>query len=50
MEIEKFDISHSELGAEFIGKWCQVSEVVEKSVKRFHSLPPRNKIKLEIPI
>jgi hypothetical protein len=49
MEIEKFGISHSELDLEFIGKWCQVSEVVEKSVKRFHSLPPRNKIKLEIP-
>ena len=48
MEIEKFGISYSELGAEFIGKWCPASEVVVKSVKRYHNLSPRNKIKLEI--
>jgi hypothetical protein len=38
------------LGAEFIGKWWPVSEVVVISVKSYHNSPPtpRNKIKLEI--
>jgi hypothetical protein len=49
MEIEKFGIPHSELGAEFIGKLWAVSEVVVKSVKRYHNLTPKNKIKLRIP-
>jgi HD-like signal output (HDOD) protein len=34
MEIEKFGIPHSELGAEFIGKRWAVSEIVVKSIKK----------------
>jgi hypothetical protein len=49
MEIEKFGIPHSALGAEFIGKWWAVSEVIVKSVKRYHNPTPKNKIKLRIP-
>jgi len=49
LEIEKFGISHSELGAEFIGKWWPVSEIVVKSVRRHHNSPPKKKIKPGIP-
>ncbi|MEK9628684.1 MAG: HDOD domain-containing protein [Nitrospinota bacterium] len=49
LEIEKFGISHSELGAEFIEKWWPVSETVVKSVRRHHNPPPRKKIKPGIP-
>jgi HD-like signal output (HDOD) protein len=49
LEIEKFGISHSELGAEFISKWWPVSEIVVKSVRRHHNPPPKKKIKPGIP-
>ncbi|MBT5469770.1 MAG: HDOD domain-containing protein [Nitrospina sp.] len=49
LEIEKFGISHSELGAEFIGKWWPVSEIVVKSVRRHHNPPPTKKIIPKIP-
>ena len=49
LEIEKFGISHSELGAEFVGKWWPVSETVVKSVRRHHNPTPQKKIKPGIP-
>ena len=50
LEIEQFGISHFELGAEFIGKWWPVSEIVVKSVRRHHNPPPKKKIKQGIPL
>lgn len=49
LEMERFGISHSELGAEFIGKWWPVSEIVVKSVRRHHNSPPKKKMKPGIP-
>lgn len=49
LEIKRFGVSHSVLGAEFVEKWWQMSETVVKSIKRHHKPPPTKKIKPAIP-
>ena len=49
LEMNKFGISHPELGAEFIDKWWPVSKIVVKSVRKHHNPPPKKKIKPGIP-